>query len=173
MGHPGRCLAFGFGFASYEAADAVERAGFAEDFEAFEQRGGLGAAGQDRSEEHEVFLDRPLLGGAGGADGGVDAGWFAIDEGPVGGFEGGEELGGEGEGFFEAALFGQEDFGCGDDFVAEEEVGEIAGLGEGFDAGLDERGDAREVGVGEDVLAQLGEEGLGGELAQVLAVEPA
>lgn len=42
-----------------EAADAVEGAGFAEDDHAFEQRWGHGAAGDDGSEEHEVFFDGP------------------------------------------------------------------------------------------------------------------
>ncbi len=59
--------------------------------------------------------------------------------GPVGGFEDGELLGGEGEGFFEGALLGDEDLGCGEDVVGEEEVGEVAEFAEGFDAGLDER----------------------------------
>jgi hypothetical protein len=44
-----------------EAADAVERAGFAEDDHALEQRRGHGAASDDGSEEHEVFFDGPLL----------------------------------------------------------------------------------------------------------------
>ena len=44
-----------------EAADAVEGAGFAEDDHAFEQRRRHGAAGDDGSEEHEVFFDGPLL----------------------------------------------------------------------------------------------------------------
>ena len=42
-----------------EAADAVERAGFAEDDQTFEERWGHGAAGEDGAEEHEVLLDRP------------------------------------------------------------------------------------------------------------------
>lgn len=40
-----------------EAAHAVERTGFAEDDEAFEQRWRHGATGDDRSEQHEVFFD--------------------------------------------------------------------------------------------------------------------
>jgi len=57
--------------------------------------------------------------------------------GPVGGFEDGELFGGEGEGLFRGALLGDEDFGCRHDVVGEEEVGEVAELAEGFDAGLD------------------------------------
>ena len=59
--------------------------------------------------------------------------------GPVGGFEHGELFGGEGERLFEGALFGDEDLGWRHDVVGEEEVGEVAELAEGFDAGLDER----------------------------------
>ncbi len=43
-----------------------------------------------------------------GADGEVEG-----VVGPVGGFEGGEEIGGEGEGFFEGALFGEKTSGGG------------------------------------------------------------
>ena len=42
-----------------EAAEAVEGAGFAEDDHALEERWGHGAAGDDGSEEHEVFFDGP------------------------------------------------------------------------------------------------------------------
>ncbi len=92
--------------------------------------------------------------------------------GPVGGFEDGELLGGEGEGLFGGAFFGDEDFGRRHDVVGEEEVGEVAELAEGFDAGLDERGDLLEVGVAEDGLAQGCVELFGGEGADVFAVEP-
>ena len=44
-----------------EAADAVERARFAKDDQAFEQRRRGGAAGEDGAQQHEVFLDGPLL----------------------------------------------------------------------------------------------------------------
>ena len=58
--------------------------------------------------------------------------------GPGGGFEGEEEIGGEEEGFFEGAFFWNEEGLRGGDGVGEEEVGEVAGLAEDFDAGLDE-----------------------------------
>ncbi len=125
-----------------EAADAVERAGFAEDNHAFEERWAGGAAGKDRAAEHEVFFDRPLFCGACGTEGGVKSFY-----GPVAGLEGGEGVGGEGEGLFQGAFFGEEDLGRGDDIVAEEEVCEVAELGEGFDAGLDEGGDGSQVVV--------------------------
>ncbi len=92
--------------------------------------------------------------------------------GPVGGFEDGELLGGEGERLFEGALLGEKDLGRGEDVVGEEEVGEVAELAEGFDAGLDERGDLAEIGVAEDVDAERGVEVVGREGAEVLAVEP-
>ena len=60
----------------------------------------------------------------------------------------------------------------GGDVVAEEEVGEIAELAQGFDAGLDERCDGAEVVVGKEDGAELVEELFARELAQVLAVEP-
>ena len=81
--------------------------------------------------------------------------------GPVGGFEDGELLGGEGEGLFEGALFREEDLGRGKDVVGEEEVGEVAELAEGFDAGLDERCDLAEIVVAEDGGAERGVEVLG------------
>ena len=59
-----------------------------------------------------------------------------------------------------------------EDVVGEEEAGHVAELAEGFDAGLDERGDGAEVVVGEDGAAEGGEELLGRELAEVFAVEP-
>ena len=52
-----RCLFLHF----EEAADSIQRAGFAKDDHAFEERRGHGASGDDGSEQHEVFLDRPLL----------------------------------------------------------------------------------------------------------------
>jgi hypothetical protein len=113
-----RCSRLGFLLGFEEAADAVEGAGFAEDDQAFEQRGGHGAAGDDGAEEHEVFFDGPLLFFAQFFEGGFEG--FG---GPVGGFEDGELLGGEGEGFFEGALLGEEDLlGGGNDVVGEEEV---------------------------------------------------
>src|ERR1700679_4123949 len=44
-----------------EAAEAVEGAGFAEDYQAFGERGAGEASGQDRAQEHEVFFDGPLF----------------------------------------------------------------------------------------------------------------
>ena len=89
-----------------EAAEAVEGAGLAEDDHGFEEWGGCGFAGEDGAQEGEVFLDRPLLFDAELLERGLEFG-----DGEGGGFEHGEELGGEGEGLFEGALFGQEDFG--------------------------------------------------------------
>jgi len=92
--------------------------------------------------------------------------------GPFGGFEDGELLGGEGEGLFGSAFFGDEDLGWRHDVVGEEEVGEVAELAEGFDAGLDQRGDLLEVGVAENGFAQGCVELFRGEGADVFAVEP-
>ena len=122
--------------------------------EAFEKWGAGGAGGEDGSEEHEVLLDRPFFGSAEGSEGGVE-GLYC----PLGGFEGGELIGGEGQCLFEGALFGDEELGGGEDFVAEEEVGEVAELAEGLDAGLDERGDLAEVVVGEEGGAEAVVEG--------------
>ena len=63
----------GFRFARQKPAEAVERAGLAEDFQAFKQGWRLGAASQDRPQEHEVFFHRPLFGRACGAYCGIDA----------------------------------------------------------------------------------------------------
>ena len=92
--------------------------------------------------------------------------------GPVGGLEDGELVGGEGESIFGGAFFGDPDLGGGDDVVGEEEAGEVAELGEGLDAGLHEGGDAAEVVVGEDAVADGEEEVFGREGAEILAVEP-
>ena len=140
-----------------EAADSVEGAGFAEDYKAFEEWGGLRAAGEDGAEEHEVFFDAPLFCGAGFADCGIEG---VVS--PVGGFERGEEVGGEGEGFFEGALFGEEDFFRWVDGIAKEEACGVADFGEGFDAGLDEGCDFAEVAVAEDGLAEGEKEVFGG-----------
>ena len=69
-------------------------------------------------------------------------------------------------------FLGRKTSGGGHDVVLEEEVGHVAELGEGLDAGLDERGDAAEVVVGEEGGAQGGEEIIRRERAEVLAVEP-
>ena len=60
----------------------------------------------------------------------------------------------------------------GRDVVGEEEAGHVAELAEGFHAGLHERGDGADVVVREDGGAEGGEEFVGGELAEVFAVEP-
>ncbi len=150
-----------------EATDAVDGAGLAEDEEGFHEGWGLGGTGEDGAEEHEIFLDRPLLELAEGLHGGLDGIGF-----PRGGLKSGKEIGGEGEGVFERAFFGDEDIGGGHDVVGEKEAGHVAELGEGFDAVLDEGGDVAEIVIGEDGAAESGEEVLGGEAAEVLAVEP-
>lgn len=91
---------------------------------------------------------------------------------PVGGFDGGELVLREGEGFFGGAFLGEPDFGWGKDVVGEEEAGEVAELAEGLDAGLHEGGDGAEVVVAEDAGADGVEELLGREGAEVLAVQP-
>jgi len=150
-----------------EAAEAVEGAGLAEYDEGFEQGWGGGLAGEDGAQEHDVVLDGPVLFGAEFFERGVE-----VFLGERGGFEEGELLGGECEGLLQRVLLGEEDLWRGHDIVLEEEVGHLAELGEGFDAGLDEGGDAAEVIVRKDGGAQGGEEGLGGESAEVLSVEP-
>ena len=70
-------------------------------------------------------------------------------------------------------FLGRKTSSVGGDGVAEEEAGGVAYLGKGLDAGLDEGCDLAEIGVGEDGGAEGFEELLGGELAEVFAVEPA
>ena len=96
-----------------EAADAVEGAGFAEDYQALGERRAGGAAGEDGAQEHEVFFDAPLLGFAEGFERGLDGGGV-----PGGGFERDELLGGEGYGLFEGALLGEPD-GFGGEMLSE------------------------------------------------------
>ena len=115
-----------------EAADAVDAAGFAEEDEGVGEGRGLGGAGEDGAEEHEVVLGGPLFGFAEGLHGGLDGGAFPGGD----GFEGGEEVGGEGEGVLEGTLFGHEGFRGRHDVVGEQEAGHVAELGEAFDAVL-------------------------------------
>ena len=86
-----------------EAAEAVERAGFAEDDEAFEQGWAGGFAGEDGAQQHEVVLDRPLLFGAELLERGLQ-----LILGEWRGFQHGELFGGEGERLFQGARLGQE-----------------------------------------------------------------
>src|ERR1035437_3591793 len=150
-----------------ETAEAVQGAGFPEHDKRFEQRWTRGLAGENRPQQHEVILDRPLL-----VDAELLKRGFKVFEGERCRFEQSELFGSKGERLFERALFGDEDLGRGHDVVLEEEVGHVAELGERFDAGLDERRDAAEIVVGEDSLAECLEVGFGRKRAEVLTVEP-
>ena len=108
-----------------EAADAIKRAGFAEDDHAFQQRGRHSAASDDGSQQHKVLFHRPALFFAQ-----LFKRRFHGFVGPVRGLKHGKLLGGERNRLFEGALLGQKDLLRGKDIVAEDEAGEVAELAE-------------------------------------------